>query len=410
MVADENKYWFENDDRPGFDSLNKEPSNDSAVSSSDGQPAEKEDLFGSENAFSGAGNAPSAEKTNAGASDGANEWGRYATNAEASPSGAPTGASWYEGSFSSPTSVSSPSRENAGDPHERHYQSDFAKRGKIPESDLNKNGQIKALRGSMLKKLLKYDYRALFKFLLPCYIVMFSLAVVVGISFLILKGSESVFAVRIFTSMVTLYVISVVVCLVLCEINIPVRFHKNLFSGEGYLTLSIPATPEEHIFSKLISGFTTVLLTFVVALVSAVIVFLASGELTFSEIGYFFRTLGQLIAGEPVSAIFYIIEILLLIPIVILVSLQIFQCCICIGQMFTKRNRIAMAVGVYLAFYAILQIVFVWFAGTFVEVIDFFASLGGHGLMWFFIVLLAGVNVGAFFIQRHVLKKKVNLA
>ena len=59
-------------------------------------------------------------------------------------------------------------------------RSDYARSG-IDEADLNGDGKIKAVRGHMLKKLLKYDFRALFKFLVPCYIVLGALAVLCAI-------------------------------------------------------------------------------------------------------------------------------------------------------------------------------------------------------------------------------------
>ena len=59
---------------------------------------------------------------------------------------------------------SAPQEPAPYDPHERHYQSEFSKRGTVPPADLNGEGRIKAVRGRMLNKLLKYDFRALFIF------------------------------------------------------------------------------------------------------------------------------------------------------------------------------------------------------------------------------------------------------
>lgn len=301
-------------------------------------------------------------------------------------------------------------RTAQSDPHEAHYRSDFERCSVIPESDLNKNGRIKAVRKQMLNKLLKYDYRALFKYLLPCYIAMFALSLVSGASFLILRYSSSTMAGRIFSSVMGLYVLSVFVCVVICGISIPVRYYKNLFSGEGYLTLSIPATPEEHIFSKLISGFTTALLTVALTVISVVLVLLTGNILTFANIGKFFADIGRWIASSPADSIFGIIEIILLVPLCEFIGLQIFQCCICIGQIFTKKNRIAMAFAVYVAFSAIMRILSVFLFGAFNDFAELLASLNGHVVAWFFILLLAGANVGAFFLQRYILKHKINLA
>lgn len=37
-------------------------------------------------------------------------------------------------------------------------------------------------------------------------------------------------------------------------ILLAVRFYKNLFADEGYLTLTLPATPAQHLWAKIISG------------------------------------------------------------------------------------------------------------------------------------------------------------
>ena len=123
MVNGDNKYWFENED--------KEKSEMPAAE------VKGEDLFGF-------GEAPKAQESAA---------------------------------YSAGSVPSAPEEPAPYDPHERHYQSEFSRRGTVPPADLNGEGKIKAVRGRMLNKLLKYDFRALFKFLIPCYIVLVALAV-----------------------------------------------------------------------------------------------------------------------------------------------------------------------------------------------------------------------------------------
>ncbi|MFQ7077777.1 MAG: ABC transporter ATP-binding protein [Christensenellaceae bacterium] len=127
MVNGDNKYWFENED--------KEKSEMPAAE------VKGEDLFGF-------GEAPKAQESAA---------------------------------YSAGSVPSAPEEPAPYDPHERHYQSEFSRRGTVPPADLNGEGKIKAVRGRMLNKLLKYDFRALFKFLIPCYIVLVALAVLCAI-------------------------------------------------------------------------------------------------------------------------------------------------------------------------------------------------------------------------------------
>lgn len=141
MVSGNDKYWFENDD--------KEKSEVGQGESGIAEENEKEDLFGfdaSDTLDSSVTSAPSEKITSP------------LDSANVPPSDKPV--------FSAPENS-----QDFFDSHENHYRSDYARSG-IDEADLNGDGKIKAVRGHMLKKLLKYDFRALFKFLVPCYIVL----------------------------------------------------------------------------------------------------------------------------------------------------------------------------------------------------------------------------------------------
>ena len=140
MVADDKKYWFENGDNAegGHSGTPQKPASENA---------EKDDLFSPD-----ASAPPNTLPPDAG--------GYFV------PSGQSAGNGGYFMPQPQNFQASSKGGQNANapDPHERHYQSDFAKRSSVPEKDLNKSGNIKAMRGSMLKKLLKHDFRALAKF------------------------------------------------------------------------------------------------------------------------------------------------------------------------------------------------------------------------------------------------------
>ena len=154
MVADDKKYWFENGDNAegGHSGTPQKPASENA---------EKDDLFSPD-----ASAPPNTLPPDAG--------GYFV------PSGQSAGNGGYFMPQPQNFQASSKGGQNASapDPHERHYQSDFAKRSSVPEKDLNKSGNIKAMRGSMLKKLLKHDFRALAKFLIPCYLALAALSVV----------------------------------------------------------------------------------------------------------------------------------------------------------------------------------------------------------------------------------------
>lgn len=310
-----------------------------------------------------------------------------------------------------------PNGTNAYDPHERHYRSDFAKRASAPEMQLNKSGKPKLVRGAMLKKLLKYDYRALFKYLIPCYIAVGATAVISFILYVILNGTASQqTAFRIVLSFMTLFQISVQATLIVGTIAVIIRFYRNLYSGEGYLTLSIPATAEEHLFSKLISSVSVLILGTVITTLGELLAYFPVGGaeyfLSESSVGVIWAFCRE--SSVPVLVLF---EILILALTLEIFSVQLFYTCISLGQMVTSKNRVAAAVGFYFLFTVVGSILFsVFFVGFLFDLVDgggivsLFESIGGHGLIWIGIAVLIALNVAEFFIERQVLKNKVNLA
>ena len=269
------------------------------------------------------------------------------------------------------------------------------------------------VRKKMLKKLLKYEYRALFKFLLPAYLCTLGLAFLFGIGlFLSVRknfGSETI--VRLLIGVSSVYIFAIVGVSITCVVNIAKRYYTNLFSGEGYLTFSIPATPEEHILSKLIGGLSTIVLTVLVSVLSLMIVDWSSGSLIgfselFSAIGRLFTRLTGI---HTAHAIALCIEGLLFLLLFGVMQLQIVYSCICVGQLFVTKDRKSMG-GLVFALYIGVTHVLSMFTPI-LSIVSALSSIWGiHLLLWIMILGQAGLSVGAFFLQRYIIKNKLNLA
>ena len=86
--------------------------------------------------------------------------------------------------------------------------------------------------------------------------------------------------------------------------------------------------------------------------------------------------------------------------------------------MVTSKNRIGAAIGFYFAFSFALGFILSFFMVGFLfdilsgdgNWVNFFNSAGMHGLLWIGILVFAALDVGAFFLERFILKRKVNLA
>ena len=123
----------------------------------------------------------------------------------------------------------------------------------------------------MLAKLLKYDFKAMFKIFLPLWGV---LLVVSGINRLCTgAGLDAEQGLGLVNSlMVLLYVLLIVAVMVVTTVIIIARFYQGLLKDEGYLMFTIPVKPWQLVASKLISAVVISMLSVLVAIVSVLII------------------------------------------------------------------------------------------------------------------------------------------
>lgn len=123
----------------------------------------------------------------------------------------------------------------------------------------------------MLAKLLKYDFKAMFKIFLPLWGV---LLVVSGVNRLI-SGSPLAEGggMGIFTSLLgVMYVLLIMAVMVVTTVIIIARFYQGLLKDEGYLMFTIPVKPWQLLASKLLSAMVISIISGIVALASVAII------------------------------------------------------------------------------------------------------------------------------------------
>ena len=123
----------------------------------------------------------------------------------------------------------------------------------------------------MLAKLLKYDFKAMFKIFLPLWGV---LLVVSGINRLFTgAGLDAEQGLGLVNSlMVLLYVLLIMAVMVVTTVIIIARFYQGLLKDEGYPMFTIPVKPWQLLASKLISAMVISIISGVVALASVAII------------------------------------------------------------------------------------------------------------------------------------------
>ena len=271
----------------------------------------------------------------------------------------------------------------------------------------------------MVKKLFKHEILAYLRLWLPTQAVLLAVALFTRI--LIFFENDGVAYSITFGSSIFLYVVAIIASIGITFVFSIVRFYKNLFTHEGYLSFTLPVSPFEHIFVKVGTSVLFSLMTLVAIVVSGMIV--TSGEMLielFKAIAFMVNNLFRFVNG--VHLMLYTFE-LCIFTIITLVGMYLFYyTCISIGQM-AKKNRVLAAFGTYFGFYIVSQIlstIVIILIATFpdmfnslMEDISIFADAHpyafGHILFVTMNVISAAFTTLYFFITHLVIRKKLNL-
>ncbi len=123
----------------------------------------------------------------------------------------------------------------------------------------------------MFGKLLKYEWKAMMKTMLPIYGATMVLAAVNGFLFQSILGGwmdRSALFSTMQTTAITLYMLILMIMGVFTAVMIVQRFYKGLLRQEGYLMFTLPVKTWKLIFSKACVSFAVSVLSMIVGILS----------------------------------------------------------------------------------------------------------------------------------------------
>ena len=276
----------------------------------------------------------------------------------------------------------------------------------------------------MLKKLLKYDLSAIFKLWWIMAVSSLGVSVIGGLCLKTLTSPHTNELSTIIIIIAALGIVATVIglsaFLVVTMILIYVRFYKNFFTDEGYLTFTLPVKRSQLLNSKLISTFVATIATYVV-LIFDVILLLAIGipEFFSSDVwkmlGHFF---GVTVKEMGIYFFIYAIEILLLALLTSLSSMLLVYICITLASVIVKKARVITAIGIYygattvVTFSAELVYLFgIMFLGNTITNLSASATMGAIALILLVLtVFIAALASALYLLEYYLLDKKLNLA
>ncbi len=267
----------------------------------------------------------------------------------------------------------------------------------------------------MVKKLIKHE----FIYYLRTLAIFLPVMLFMGLSTCIVQliKNETVWFLIIQVGSYSLLVIGTIACALITSILGIVRFYKNMYSSEGYLTFTLPISNNQHIFAKLITYVTCEIVSLLVVIISWFIAL--APHLHF--LPQLFKELIELLklinAGD---VILFTFETIIMLIIGVFSTPLLYYACISIGQL-AKKNRILLAIGAYYIYTVIVQAlstiasaIFTLFGtmGAFENIAIFITehpSVSIHGFMWITIIFSAAVSFVFYLITKKIMDNKLNL-
>lgn len=219
----------------------------------------------------------------------------------------------------------------------------------------------------MLGKLLKHDFKSTGKVMLPIVIVLFA-STLLGAFLLRMKFMQYEAFLPIAITLLITYILILISLSILTSIYLIIHFYRNLFSAQGYLTFTLPASPWTIFHSKLLMGLTWTLLVSVLILGSALIlVGAACGfqnlpemffEMLLTEFTSNMELNGLKLAFQDIFG--YTMNQLIFLLIIMTIATSIYNVisgygCVAIGQLYA-RHKVIGAVLAYIGTCLLTQI------------------------------------------------------
>ncbi|MGM9663027.1 MAG: hypothetical protein ACI3WR_08070 [Oscillospiraceae bacterium] len=270
----------------------------------------------------------------------------------------------------------------------------------------------------MLRKLLKHEFRATSRVMLPLYLLIFALGLFTNIMMRITGSVNHWFLSTVGGVGLFAFVVGIIAVCLMSLIIMVNRFHTNLMGPQGYLMMTLPASTHSIIFSKVLTAIVWFAAT-AVACVLAVILATFSGDM-YAELLDFFREafyyMGQIEPLTRTQIIVLLLEVLLAAVLgMVFFCLEVYAS-IATGHSFNK-HKVLLSFAFFFGFNFLLEILgtsFLAFAiDSNIALLDFcnFGTLFGsaQAMLWGSIAWEVILGAVFYFVTWYMMKKRLNL-
>lgn len=206
----------------------------------------------------------------------------------------------------------------------------------------------------MLSKLLKHEFRATGRTMLPIYGAVVVLALLANLSIRLLDTTNNTVLSILFFLVIAAFVIGIIAAAVMTTVVMISRFYRNLLKEQGYLMHTLPVSVHGQIWSKLIVSFVWFLVTFLVIWLVILLTALVQSGTNLGEIFIQFPTWAEIRDGLAELGIrsgdiwLLIVEILAAAILGCLVLCLHFYAAMALGHMFAK-DKVLLSIVFFVA-------------------------------------------------------------
>lgn len=211
----------------------------------------------------------------------------------------------------------------------------------------------------MLGKLIKNEFKATSRLVAQIYLVMVLITVFLKVMLEIQIGSESnnVFVNTMVGFLMVTFVLAIITLFLGTVIVIIKRFYDNMLKDQGYLSFTLPVTTGQHLASKILVSYIWIIVSFIVAGIAIIILFLDNAE-AWREVSQTISSILDVVKQQNLWSL--VIKMILIVVIGLYSNIIIAYTCFSVGQLFNK-HRIVGALITYMGIYTVNQIVGVIF-------------------------------------------------
>lgn len=263
----------------------------------------------------------------------------------------------------------------------------------------------------MLGKLMKYEWKATWKLLLPVNAFIAVIAFFAYLSIRVQSGQDS--SGLVFTSGALIlmgYGLGMLVVSIGTVVFLIYRFYTSVYGDQGYLLHTLPVDKHQIIMAKMFVSTGWVLLSSLIIIASVVVLF-SFDDPFFQSLAHSVMSYFELFGGSELTDGFTAVMTILAAFIMMTARVLKVMACISLGQM-SQNHKVMAAFAFYFGIYMAQKIAFLTYGVLAQELVEKMMQNGGSflGRTWE-TTMISGIFYGVIFyvLTWYMMEKKLNL-